>query len=90
MPLWIATDLEHERRNVSSVATAVAFQGMAFVVTLPDGGELWVPLPWFPRLSAASPEQRLKVRISRSGKGLHWDELDEDISIEGLLRAQRN
>lgn len=72
---------------MSSVATAIAFEGMTLVVTLSDGRELRVPISWFPRLSAASPEQRCKVRISSSGKGLHWDELDEDISIEGLLRA---
>jgi hypothetical protein len=54
-------------------------------VRLSDGGELRVPLAWFPVLNSASPEQRSKVRISPSGTGLHWDELDEDISVQALL-----
>ncbi|MFP3558580.1 DUF2442 domain-containing protein [Paraburkholderia sp. SIMBA_049] len=68
---------------------AVDFDAASFVVTLADGQTIRVPFSSFRRLLAASPEQRLKVRISSSGKGLHWDELDEDISVNGLLRAQR-
>ena len=52
-------------------------------VHLSDGRELGVPLAWFPRLLHASPEQRLQVRIS--SRGLHWETLDEDISVAGLL-----
>jgi hypothetical protein len=52
-------------------------------VHLSDGRILGVPLAWFPRLLESSPEQRQKVRIS--SRGLHWDALDEDISIAGLL-----
>jgi len=52
-------------------------------VSLSDGRELGVPLAWFPRLLHATPEQRLQVRIST--RGLHWEELDEDISVVGLL-----
>lgn len=70
------------------MATAVEFDDTSFFVKLSDGRELRVPLRWFATLNSASPEQRTKVRISRSGKGLRWDELDEDISVEGLLRGQ--
>ena len=52
-------------------------------VELSDGRTLGLPLAWFPRLLHASPGQREAVRISR--RGLHWDALDEDISIAGLL-----
>jgi hypothetical protein len=52
-------------------------------VDLSDGRILAVPLAWFPRLLHATEEQRERVRIS--GRGLHWDALDEDISIAGLL-----
>jgi hypothetical protein len=52
-------------------------------VDLSDGRILAVPLAWFPCLLHATPEQRLKLEISQSG--LHWDDLDEDISIAGLL-----
>ena len=65
--------------------TAVEFDATFFVVRLSDGGRLRVPLAWFPVLHSASPKQRGKVRISPSGNGLHWDELDEDISLEALL-----
>ena len=52
-------------------------------VSLSDGRTLAVPLAWFPRLLAASPEQRQRVELSR--RGLHWESLDEDISVAGLL-----
>ena len=69
-------------------AIAVEFDDTSFLVKISDGRELRVPLSWFATLNSASPEQRAKVRISQSRKGLHWDELDEDISVEGLLRGQ--
>jgi len=52
-------------------------------VDLSDGRTLGVPLAWFPRLLNASPAQRARVEMSRTG--LHWEELDEDISIAGLI-----
>jgi hypothetical protein len=74
--------------NGATAKTPVNFDETSFVVKLSDGRELRVPLSWFPTLHSASPEQRTKIRISRSGEGLHWDELDEDISVEGLFRGQ--
>ncbi len=61
----------------------VRFDADSFWVTLSDGRVLGVPLAWFPRLLHATPAQRQACRIS--SRGLHWDELDEDISIAGLL-----
>jgi hypothetical protein len=55
-------------------------------VDLSDGRVIAVPLAWFPRLLHATPEQRAKVEISPMG--LHWDELDEDVSISGLLAGR--
>lgn len=55
-------------------------------VELTDGRALGVPLAWFPKLLKATPAQRDKVEISRVG--LHWDEIDEDISIAGLLAGR--
>jgi len=55
-------------------------------VALSDGRTLGVPLIWFPRLARATPAQRSAVRIT--GRGLHWDALDEDISIAGLLAGR--
>jgi hypothetical protein len=57
-------------------------------VTLGDGRVLGVPLVWFPRLLHATPEQRRQLRIS--ARGLHWEALDEDISLAGLLAGQRD
>ncbi len=67
-------------------AEAVRFEGASMVVDLVDGRTLSVPLAWFPRLMAATPEQLRQVRISR--RGLHWEELDEDVSVAGLLAGR--
>jgi Protein of unknown function (DUF2442) len=68
---------------MNTSATAVHFDDDSMWVNLADGRVLAVPLAWFPRLVHATPEQRAAVEISRNG--LHWDALDEDISIPGLL-----
>ena len=67
-------------------ATAVCFDEHTMWVDLSDGRNLGVPLVWFPRLLHATPEQRARVEISRVG--LHWEEIDEDISIAGLLAGR--
>lgn len=67
-------------------AEAVRFEGASMVVDLTDGRTLSVPLAWFPRLMVATPEQLRQVRISR--RGLHWEELDEDVSVAGLLAGR--
>ena len=56
-------------------------------VSLSDGREVRVPISWYPRLAAGSLEQRMRWRLVGRGVGIHWEELDEDISVEGLLRA---
>jgi hypothetical protein len=61
----------------------VRFDEDSFWVDLSDGRTIGVPLAWFPRLLHGTAEQREQVRIS--SRGLHWDALDEDISIAGLL-----
>lgn len=61
----------------------ICFDEDSLTVSLSDGRRISVPLAWFPRLLHASPEQRLQVELSRHG--LHWDTLDEDISVAGLL-----
>ena len=67
-------------------ATAVRFDEHTMWVDLSDGRTLGVPLAWFPRLLNASADARQRVQISRIG--LHWEELDEDISIAGLLAGR--
>ena len=67
-------------------ATSVRFDEDSFWVELSDGRTLGVPLAWFPRLLRASPAQRERVEIST--RGLHWEEIDEDILVEGLLSGR--
>ena len=64
-------------------ATSVRFDEHTMWVELSDGRTLGVPLAWFPRLLRASPAEREQVELSRVG--LHWEAIDEDISIAGLL-----
>jgi hypothetical protein len=65
---------------------AVRFDADSFWVELDDGRTLGVPLVWFPRLLHATPEQREAVSLSRAG--LHWEAIDEDISVAGLLAGK--
>lgn len=57
-------------------------------IDLDDGPSLGVPLAWFPRLLNAPPDQRAAGRIGHDGTGLHWDDLDEEISVAGLLAGR--
>jgi len=68
---------------MSISATEVRFDDDTMWVGLEDGRVLGVPLAWFPNLLAASPAERTDVKISPFG--LHWEALDEDISVPGLL-----
>jgi len=56
-------------------------------VDLIDGRTIVVPLVWYPRLLDASPEQRQNWRVSAAGYGIHWPDIDEDLSTAGLLRG---
>ena len=58
-------------------------------VHLVDGRKISVPLVWFPRLLHGSKEQRNRFELIGEGEGIHWEELDEDISVAGLLRGVR-
>jgi hypothetical protein len=58
-------------------------------VDLIDGRTIIVPLAWYPRLLHATPEQRANWRVSGAGFGIHWPDVDEDLSTDGLLRGLR-
>jgi hypothetical protein len=66
--------------------TTVRFDEHTMWVELTDGRTLGVPLAWFPRLLHATPAERECVELSRVG--LHWEDIDEDISIAGLLAGR--
>lgn len=59
-------------------------------VDLADGRTLSVPLAWYPRLLHGTPEERRNWRLIGDGVGIHWPDLDEDISIEGMLLGKRS
>jgi hypothetical protein len=66
-------------------AQGVEFSDDALVVHLKDGRSLMVPLEWFPRLRDATSAERNNWRLIGRGIGIHWEALDEDISVRGLL-----
>ena len=68
-----------------ALAKRLRFDADTMWVDLADGRQLGVPIAYFPRLLQASSEQREKYVISGGGAGLHWDDLDEDISVQGLM-----
>jgi hypothetical protein len=70
-----------------AMAAEVWFDADMMHVRLLDGREISVPVEWFPKLRSASEEQRKKWRLIGKGIGIHWEELDEDISIASLLRG---
>lgn len=67
-------------------ATELSFDENTMWVTLTDGRVIGTPLAWFPKLLAASPTQRQSYELSPLG--IHWDDLDEDISIAGLIAGR--
>ncbi len=69
-------------------ARALRFDDDVMWVDLSDGRTLGVPLAWFPRLLNATPAQRETYEMSGNGLGLHWDAIDEDISVPGLLAGR--
>ena len=73
---------------MNTSAKELRFDEHTMWVELSDGRTLGIPLAWFPRLLHATHEQRQHYRISVSGNGLHWGEIDEDISVEGLLAGR--
>ncbi len=62
----------------------------ALTVDLADGRTITVPLAWFPRLAHGTPAERAKWRLIGVGEGIHWPDLDEDISVESLLAGRRS
>ncbi len=74
-------------RPLDAKASQVWFDSDMMHVRLVDGRELGVPIEWFPRLRQANEAQRENWRLIGNGVGIHWDELDEDLSVAGLLES---
>ena len=77
------TEMRHAGERVKN-AKLTKFR---LVVDLVDGRTISVPLEWFPRLAKATAPQRSKWEIVAGGFGIHWPDVDEDVSTEGLLRG---
>lgn len=67
--------------------SSVSFTDETLSVGLMDGRTITVPLVWYPRLLEATQSQRNRWEISGGGYGIHWPDIDEDLSTEGLLRG---
>jgi hypothetical protein len=73
--------------NAGEEIVSVSCDDSDLHVGFADGRRLSVPLSWYPRLARGTPAQRANWTISAAGYGIHWPELDEDLSAEGLLRG---
>jgi hypothetical protein len=76
--------------DVNPRASDVRIADDRLAVTLVDGRTLTVPLRWFPRLLNATVHQRSRWQLIGSGEGIRWPDVDEDISVAGLLRGERD
>lgn len=72
------------------LAQSVSVSDDALVAELADGRTIAVPLAWFPRLAHGTPAERANRRLIGGGEGIHWPDLDEDISVESLLAGRRS
>ena len=74
--------------EVEPVAVDVDFSDHSMSVRLADGREVTVPLEWSPRLAKATPAERQNWRLIGGGIGIHWESVDEDLSVESLMRVK--
>lgn len=77
--------LEHE-----CLAQKVTFTENSFVVYLNDGRNISVPIIWYPRLLNGNKQERENYELIGDGEGIHWPDIDEDISVEGILAGRRS
>lgn len=87
MTTSLANNPKYRRAYVPSEALAksVTFNDEMMHVFLTDGRVISIPIIWFPVLHGASPQQRAQYEIGTGGRALHWPELDEDVSVAGLM-----
>ena len=73
--------------EVNPLAEGVAFTDDELIVSLVDGRKVLVPLTWYPRLAAADEKQRAQWELLGDGQGIHWPDIDEDLSVSGILKG---
>ena len=74
----------------SGQATEISICDEYLTVTLVSGQTVNVPLDWYPRLAESTPEERGNWRLIDAGRGISWDDIDEDISVAGLMLGRRS
>ena len=74
-------------RQVNPLAEGVEFTDDELIVSLVDGRKVSVPLTWYPRLAAADEKQRAQWELLGDGQGIHWPDIDEDLSVSGILKG---
>ncbi|MBF0408007.1 MAG: DUF2442 domain-containing protein [Candidatus Riflebacteria bacterium] len=79
--------MNSSKLNAGEMVKDVRFSKGNIVVDLMDGRTISAPLAWYPRLLHATPEQRKNWQIAGAGFGIRWEDIDEDLSTEGLLRG---
>jgi hypothetical protein len=75
--------------NLAARAQDVSVSDDELIVGLVDGRRVAIPIAWFPKLAHATAEQRSNFELLGEGEGIHWPDIDEDLSVEGLLRGTR-
>ena len=83
----MSASLDTTRAKTDARATHVAVDEETLTVTLSDGRTVTAPLEWFPRLRDATPQQKQEWRLIGLGIGIHWEAIDEDISMKSLLAS---
>ena len=77
------------RREPEPVAIEVGFADDMICLVLADGREVRTPLEFYPRLARATPQQLSNYRFLGGGTGVHWEDLDEDLSVESIVSGRR-
>jgi hypothetical protein len=72
------------------LAVDVTVSADALTISLSDGRAISAPLTWYPRLAHGTPAERRRWQLIGKGQGIHWPDLDEDISVDALLRGLRS
>ena len=80
----------HAEMRETSLARAVRVTNDRVIVELTDGREISTPLGWYPRLVHGRPAERQNWELIGDGIGIHWPELDEDLSVEAMLAGRRS
>jgi hypothetical protein len=76
-----------KKGSIDERVEAVYFTRDSLIVDLKDGRSISVPLTWYPKLLKATPQKRAYWEVCGGGYGIHWPEIDEDLSVDGLLRG---